>query len=254
MFMTIIRMYYNNVRFDLQINTSGLTRSSDEVRELLVYVCCGKGKLLHKQKDAIVILHKRLQNGFHRFGETETVHKNWSEFFKLLKKYPNYVKFLDDRGKGAAPERYLIVVEKCLRRVASNDTLAKYAMGKFAMRTYEQWINTKYWFKREAYIAAVRAFRGLPKYRKYISYDWKDYMMRTAVSKTFLSRHKKYTNGEEKLNIPDPKCWAEPLIRRRTKKTTVNTDSGSETEAETDDSNTGSMVWDSDTGEWEQLE
>lgn len=256
-----IRADYNNVRINNKNNcaapltTPGLARTSDQARELLIYVCCGKGKFQDKYKDAIVILHKRLQNGFHRFGEPETVAENWEEFFKLLDKHPSYVKYLDDRGEGDAPQRYLIVVEKCLRRVAMNSSLSKYAMGRFAMSTYESWINTNYWFKREAYIAAVRVRKGLGPYRKYIGYDWQDHMMRIACSKTFLIRHKKYTDGEEKLNIPDPKCWSQPVSRRRRSNKSSNTSKNVDSSTSSEDSggeqsDQESMVWDSDTGEW----
>ena len=83
------------------------------------------------------------------------VRRNWSELFALLKKYPTYAKFLDDKGEGKVPDRYLCAVEKCLRKVASDNTLAKYPMGKYAMLSHREWITTKYWFKREAYIAGA---------------------------------------------------------------------------------------------------
>ncbi len=127
------------------------------VRTLLVYLCCGTPKFKHRPTDCIKIIHKRLQNGFHRFGEPERVRSNWSELFTLLGKHPEYVSFLDGEGEGDAPECYLIVVEKCLRRVASDNALAKYVMGKFAMLSYLEWIKTKYWYKREAYIASDSA-------------------------------------------------------------------------------------------------
>ena len=172
-------------------------------------------KMNNRPKDAIKIIHKRLQNGFHRFGEPDRVRTNWSELFTLLRKEPSYVTYLDDQGEGDAPEIYLIVVEKCLRKVALDSTLSKYAMGKFAMISYLEWINTPYWYKREAYIAFVRTFQGLPSYRKYIAYDWADKVSRRAMAKTFFVRHRQYTNGDRRLPIPDPRSWSQGLSRRR---------------------------------------
>ena len=168
----------------------------------------------------------------------------------MLKKYPSYVKFLDDKGKGNAPDRYLIAVEQCLRNVASDNTLAKFPMGKYAMMSYHEWINTKYWFKREAYIAAVRAYKGMGCYRKYIAYDWNDKVTRKQMAVTFFVRHRKYTNGEQKLDIPDPAVWSQNLTRHRKPAAARVPDSDDESEG-LDSDGLQSKTYNSDTEMWE---
>ena len=199
-------------------------------------------------------MHKRLQNGLHRFTGVENITSAWSDWFTMLKRNRKLQTFLDDKGKGEPGQAYLKCVERCLRKFALQKLVP---FGAYAMDSYSNWTQTSFWKKREAYIAAVRTFKGLGSYNKYIAYNWNDYVFRLRVGKTFLHRHFQHSNGSVRLDIPDPPVWALPPRRRRkkfsrkkTRKKTHEDDKLGE-ESEEGEAETGpSQEWDSEEGEF----
>ena len=96
---------------------------------------------------------------------------------------------------GTPPTQYLVAVEAGLRMTSKD----KQAMGTFAYSSKEKYHSVDLWRKREAYIGVSRLILGCPNYLKYVSYRWSDYVMRNRLTKTFLARHWKLTNGESNL-------------------------------------------------------
>ena len=231
-------------------HAQGLSRTSDMVRKCQIYLHYGYGFIKNKVQKCIPILHKKLQTGLHRLTATDKIESCWSDLLNLLKKCPQYKKFLDDEGNGKVPLVYLRAVELGLRKFASND---KFAMGTFALDSYEEWIHVGKWKKRECYTAVVRYIKGLPGYLKYLAYAWYDYSMRRAVAKTFERRHLQFTNGSKNLKgIAGPDTWSKSPNRRkrkRTAKTKTVTDltTGSPKAAS---SSSCKMLFDSEEGEW----
>ena len=203
-----------------------------------------------KLENIIVVMHKRLQNGLHRFTGLDVVNTAWSRFFKLLQRKPELQQYLDDKGNGDPGIEYNECVESCLRQFAFQKSVP---FGVYAMESYRKWTETSYWKKREGYIAAVRAFKGLPSYNKYIGYNWEDYVFRVLVGKTFLNRHFQYSNGSCRLDIPDPHSWSLPRRKRGRKRKVQETSpspSEGEDEEEGESGPTTNQEWDSEEGEF----
>ena len=232
--------------------SQGYTKSSDLARLVLVYVFHGKALMRSDLTDIMIVMHKRLQNGMHRLTGVASINLAWNEFFTMLKRNPKLETFLDDRGRGKPGKAYCECVERCLRQFAFQKQVP---FGVYAMESYQQWTATEYWKKREAYIAAVRAYMGLGSYNKYIAYDWKDYVFRLRVGKTFLKRHYQYSNGAIRLQIAGPPAWALPPPRRRSKfvrkrKHAASNSDGNDTERECEAEVDPSQEWDSEEGEF----
>ena len=125
------------------------------------------------------------------------------------------------------------------------------------MESYSSWTQVPFWKKREAYIAAVRAFKGLGSYFKYIAYNWEDYVFRLCVGKTFRQRHYQHSNGSSRLNLEDPPLWSLPPPKRRRRSVPKKASSSVvEVDVEEEDSpsqeeDVGSpQEWDSEEGEF----
>ena len=67
---------------------------------------------------------------------------------------------------------------------------------------------------------------------------------------TFFVRHRKYTNGEQKLDIPDPAVWSQNLTRHRKPAAAPVPDSDDESEG-LDSDELQSKTYNSDTEMWE---
>ena len=226
------------------------SRSSDKARLALIYIHHGKGVFKQKPCDFIPIVHKRVQTGIHRFTSVTKIEQHWRDFIELLNKEDLY-QFLDDKGAGTAPLKYMIAVEKGLRSFASE----KYAMGYHAMRSKEEYHSVQLWRKREAYTAMCRYMKGITTgYRKYISFDWNDHQLRMALQKTFEERHYPYTNGTLILEgLPDPECWGEasvPQTNTPRPKKGQKPSAPARATAHDDDE----YEWDSEENEWVTIE
>ena len=141
----------------------GLSRTSDKVREVEVYICHGMGVLKKQNVPTIRILHKRIQTGMHRFSKVAKIEECFSDLLQMIKDQPRLVKYLDDGGLAKAPTKYLVAVEVGLRGFGKIPA----AMGKFAMDSFKEWTSDNLkGAKREAYIAMCRHVKSLGSYDK----------------------------------------------------------------------------------------
>ena len=173
-------------------SAEGVLMTQDKAREILIYIFYGTAKYLKKAVPCLAVLHKKLVTGMHRFTVEHKVRHNFRKFIDLIETRPELKRFLTDKGKGSPPVELLVAVEAGLRMTAKD----KYAMGTFAYVSKDHYFKVELWRKREAFIGACRLVLGCGNYLKYISYRWDDYIMRGRLTKTFLARHWKITNGE----------------------------------------------------------
>ena len=240
------------VFYVLYCYAQGLTMTNDVARQVLIYVFLGKALMRSEPVDIMVAMHKRLQTGLHRFTHLDSITVAWAELFSMLTRTPKLQTLLDDKGEGSAPKAYVTTVERCLRKYAFQKQTP---FGAYAMESYKTWTEVAFWKKREAYIAAVRAFKGLGSYYKYIAYNWEDHVFRLRVGKTFRLRHFQYSNGSCRLKLEDPPAWSLPPRRRRSSYKKVS--QSAEVEEEDSASQEGEeeasgpdQEWDSEEGEF----
>lgn len=156
-----------------------------------------------------------------------------------------YVRFLDDKGVGKPPIRYLAAVENGLREHGKD----LHAMGTNALRSREDWNRVPFWKNREAYIAICRYKAGLGSYHQWDNFQLSDFMHRMNCSMTFRKRHStlRYASDSSvfKGHVKDPKEWSEgrtsPARSRKKKATgrgTTKVDpvmEGSKSDSDSDD-------------------
>ena len=102
-------------------------------------------------------------------------------------------------------------------------------------------------------VAAARSYKGMQCYRKYIAYDWNDFVSRKAMAVTFFVRHRKYTNGDDKLNIPNPSSWSRNLTRHRKPAVVVRVPDSADESDEVDSDELQSKTYNSDTEMWKYI-
>ena len=120
----------------------GLPRSSDKARQLLLYFFFGqfpwetkvykKGKAQEtvlRDKPLVFFLHKRLASGRSRFAKN--IEKYFAGFIAAYRDNAgSWEKFLQDKGEGSPPMKFLILIEEGLRMAAQDI----YTMGTRALR------------------------------------------------------------------------------------------------------------------------
>ena len=229
-------------------NAAGIHMTQDMARELLIYAFYGKAKYLKSYKPCLAVLHKKLVTGMHRFTVEHKVRHNFGKFVDLIEHQPELKPFLTDKGQGTPPVELLVAVEAGLRMTAKD----KFAMGTTAYNSKDHYHKVELWRKREAYIGACRLVLGCGNYLKYVSYRWDDYIMRGRLTKTFLARHWKITNGESDAlsahfadDFEDSQMIPSHYPPRRGKKTKPKSNT-KETQSK--------RVYDSDEEEWKDLE
>lgn len=196
-------------------HAQNLSRTSDDAREVLVFMAHGYGVFKQKLQPCIPIIHKKIQTGMHRLTALDKIEKHWSVFIHYVNKHPKSKELFKDKGSADAPAAYLRAVEVGLRTYAMHESTA---MGKFAMDSLKEWTSVPRWKKVEAYIAVCRYILDLPEYLKYISYDWADYISRRHMRETFHARHLQYTDGSKTLEgLRDPPAWTKSTPSRRTR-------------------------------------
>ena len=165
-------------------------------------------QVIVSQKPIIHALHFQLTN--HRSRYVSGVEKHFVNFFQLLDKNPKWVQFLDDKGEGTPPRRYLIAVEQGIREYAFAPN-AKQTMGvppqKATKKTYSR---TPAYRKMECYITGVRYKRGKTSYRKWEDFSWVDFTERNLLASTFMARHMPLSDGNDHFGgeLQDPPQWS----------------------------------------------
>ena len=183
-------------------NRENWSRTSDEARSALVFTFYGtytwitKKRLPNKEyltvqrtKPILFWLHKKVSNGRSRFVFDSR--KNFAEFIKECKSN-DWFHFLDDKGAGSPPDKYLWLVEDGLRRYASD----VHAMGTNPLRSETRWSEVAVWRKREAYIAVARHLLDMPEfYKTWTKFRYTDYTSRQILARTFEVRHLPLSDG-----------------------------------------------------------
>jgi hypothetical protein len=237
-------------------HAQNLSRTSEDARQVVIFLAYGFGVFKEKLQPCIPIIHKKIQTGLHRLTALDKIQKHWTVLIKYVEKHPTSKELFDDKGSADAPAAYLRAVEVGLRTYAMQESAA---MGKFAMDSLKEWTSVPRWKKVEAYIAVCRFILDLPEYLKYISYDWEDYISRRHMRATFHARHLQYTDGSKTLEgLRDPPAWGKstPSRRRRSysggrrRKTRVAPPPSKKTLSLSPDSDTQTKRWDSEEEVW----
>ena len=130
----------------------GLSRSSVLTRQILLYLCHGRGTPEDtlrgiRRAPVIRIIHHAVSNGKHLVSQ-QTFKTHFEKFFKLLEDNPDMLHLLTDKGKTKAPKSYTAHMEDGLRKIAEKTG----CMGRVAMTSAAKWSNTAAAKKREVYI------------------------------------------------------------------------------------------------------
>ena len=185
----------------------GLSRTSDMSRVVIQYIFHGffewRTKTRHKveqrkMKSFFFFLHKKLVGGRSRF--TNKVESNFSKFISLYRRNePTWKLFLNDCGKREVPIEYNIAFEEGLRNFSS----CIHSMGTRPLRSPEFWgKSVDLWRKKEAYIALGRFLLDAPVgYRQWDCFKFEDYVSRSQLSRTFVTRHLPLSNGDDEKNF-----------------------------------------------------
>ena len=221
-------------------------RTQHIVRDILIYLCYGSGTFKCKQTRIIPIIHKKLQTGLHRVTCEDKISKYYKDFLEYIKSTEGSKSFLDDEGRGQAPEEYLRLFEVGLRKFGIHD---KFAFGSNCMVSKKNWHSVPIWKKRESYVAVCRVIFECPEYMQYKVFRWSDFILRRKLTQTFDRRHAQYTTGEKTLSIPDPESWSSEPPKKKRRRRTQTVDLSQQNEEE-EESATHIAEWDSEEGEF----
>ena len=185
---------------------------------MLLYIFYGEYKPKNKKKPSSVLrgLHKKLTESRSRFPKH--VEECFEDVIDYLDSNPDCKDLLCDMGKDDAPDEYLALVEKGLRKYSKY----VFAMGAGCMKSRESWQAVQPWRKIEAYIALARYVYGRGCYKQWDCFSWEDYEERQNLRRTFLSRHLPLSNGTLthtvfKQFLDDPPAWDAKRVNKKKK-------------------------------------